>query len=87
MKRSLFFLVVAGFITGTLGAQAQTLRWSSQGDFQTMDPHAINETLNNNGEDFIYEPLVEWGKKVTVEPCLALSWEAIDPRTTRFKRM
>ena len=29
------------------GAQAQTLRWASQGDAQTMDPYSQNELLTN----------------------------------------
>ena len=28
--------------------QAQTLRWSSQGDPTTMDPHSQNELLTNS---------------------------------------
>ena len=30
------------------GAQAQTLRWASQGDPQTMDPHSQNESFTNS---------------------------------------
>ena len=42
MKRS---LVAASSPPGALGrAQAQTLRWASQGDPQTMDPHSQNES-------------------------------------------
>jgi peptide/nickel transport system substrate-binding protein len=65
--------------------QAKTLRWSSQGDILTMDPHAQNEGLNNAVSDHIYEPLVTRGKDLKVEPCLALSWQAVSPTTMRFK--
>jgi peptide/nickel transport system substrate-binding protein len=64
---------------------AKTLRWSSQGDILTMDPHAQNEGLNNSVSDHIYEPLVTRGKDLKVEPCLALSWQAQGATTMRFK--
>lgn len=66
-------------------AAAKTLRWSSQGDILTMDPHSQNEGLNNSVSDHIYEPLVTRGKELKVEPCLALSWERVDATTMRFK--
>ena len=44
--KSLFLggLLAAGL---ALGAQAQTLRFASQGDPQTMDPHSQNESFTN----------------------------------------
>jgi peptide/nickel transport system substrate-binding protein len=66
-------------------AAAKTLRWSSQGDILTMDPHAQNEGLNNAVSDMIYEPLVTRGKDLKIEPCLAVSWQMVSPTTTRFK--
>ncbi|MEO7742572.1 MAG: ABC transporter substrate-binding protein [Usitatibacter sp.] len=64
---------------------AKTLRWSSQGDILTMDPHAQNEGLNNAAADHVYEPLVTRGKDLKIEPCLAVSWEAVNPTTMRLK--
>jgi peptide/nickel transport system substrate-binding protein len=64
---------------------AKTLRYSSQGDITTIDPHANNEGFTNAFLDNIYEPLVTRGKDLKVEPCLALSWETVNPSTTRFK--
>jgi len=66
-------------------ADAKTLRWSSQGDILTMDPHSQNEGLNNSVSDHIYEPLVTRGKDLKIEPCLAVSWKAENPTTMRFK--
>ena len=44
-------LILAGALAlAALGgsvASAQTLRWASQGDPATMDPHAMNEGLTN----------------------------------------
>ena len=45
---------------------AKTLRWSSQGDILTMDPHAQNEGLNNAVSDHVYEPLVTRGKQLEI---------------------
>ena len=83
--KSLLMVLFVAYFSVCLQADAKTLRWSSQGDFQSMDPHSINEALNNNGADLMYEALVSWDKKMTIEPCLALSWEAIDATTMRFK--
>ena len=66
-------------------ADAKTLRWSSQGDILTMDPHSQNEGLNNSVSDHIYEPLVTRGKDLKIEPCLATSWKAVSPTATQFK--
>ena len=66
-------------------AQAATLRWSSQGDLTTVDPHANNEGFTNGFLDQIYETLVTRGKTLAIEPSLATSWERIDTTTTRFK--
>jgi peptide/nickel transport system substrate-binding protein len=85
VKASLFVTaLLIGCLAVFLQANAKTLRWSSQGDFQTMDPHAINETLNINGADLMYEALVAWDKNMKIEPGLALSWESINATTIRF---
>ena len=78
-------LLAASISLACAGADAKTLRWSSQGDILTMDPHSQNEGLNNSVSDHIYEPLVTRGKDLKVEPCLALSWQMVDATTTRFK--
>ena len=71
---------IAGF-----SADAKTFRWASQGDVLTMDPHAQNEGLNNSIADHIYEPLVSRNRQMALEPCLAVSWQIVNPTTTRFK--
>jgi peptide/nickel transport system substrate-binding protein len=78
-------VAIAAVLALALPATAKTLRWSSQGDILTMDPHAQNEGLNNSVSDHIYEPLVTRGKDLKIEPCLALSWERSAPTTTRFR--
>lgn len=67
-------------------AAAETFRWASTTDPQTMDPHAVNSApvlgfLNN-----VYEGLVRRGKDMSVEPALAASWEPIgEGEGWRFK--
>ncbi len=65
--------------------QAKTLRWSSQGDLITLDPHAQNEGFTNAFLDSIYETLVTRGRDLKVIPCLATSWQSVNPTTMRFK--
>ena len=54
MKRLLCMAVSAAacVVIAQAPAQAQTLRWASQGDPQTMDPHSQNESMTNmmNGQ-------------------------------------
>jgi len=67
------------------GVSAQTLRWASQGDPQTMDPHSQNETLTNNINGQIYERLTHRDAKLALVPGLAESWKQTGPLTWRFK--
>lgn len=66
-------------------AAAQTLRWTSQGDAQTMDPHSQNELLTNSMNGQVYERLTTRGKNLEILPSLALSWENPSPLLWRFK--
>jgi peptide/nickel transport system substrate-binding protein len=77
-------LVAAGILSAA-AVDAKTLRWSSQGDVLTMDPHSQNEGLNNTMSDHVYEPLVTRDKNLKLEPSLALSWQEVNPTTWRFK--
>ena len=72
-------------LAAALPIAAKTLRWSSQGDILTMDPHSQNEGLNNSVSDHIYEPLATRGKDLKIEPALATSWQAVNATTMRFK--
>ncbi|HYM47103.1 MAG TPA: ABC transporter substrate-binding protein, partial [Burkholderiaceae bacterium] len=63
------FLVAAAFSTAAV--DAKTLRWASQGDILTFDPHAQNEGLNNTANSYIYEPLLTYNEKFEVVPALA----------------
>jgi peptide/nickel transport system substrate-binding protein len=86
MKPATVFSAAALALAFAAGpAESATLRYSSQGDIVTIDPHAQNEGFTNAFLDGIYEPLVTRGKDLKVEPSLALSWQAMSPTVMRFK--
>ena len=62
----------------------KTLRWSSQGDYLTADPHAQNEGINNLVNDEIFERLTARDKQLRLVPRLATSWEQVAPTLWRF---
>ena len=64
--------------------EAATLRWSSQGDYVTADPHAQNELLTNSINGHVYESLVVRGPKLEILPGLAASWKQTSPTVWVF---
>lgn len=66
-------------------AQAQTLRWASQGDLLTLDPHAQNEQLTNAINGQVYEPLVSRDARMAIAPALARSWVQLAPNRWQFQ--
>lgn len=82
MKRSLFSLCL---VVAAASTSAQTLRWASQGDAQTMDPYSQNELLTNAMNGQVYETLVNRDKKMALEPVLATEWTQVSPLQWRFK--
>jgi peptide/nickel transport system substrate-binding protein len=75
-------IVVGGFAVA--GAQAVTYRFADQGDALSMDPHALNESLQLSIMGNVYEPLVGRGKKLELIPILATSWKQTAPTVWRF---
>lgn len=76
--------VVAGWLLA-FAASAQTLRWASQGDPLTMDPHSQNESLTNNLNTQVYESLVSRDRQLAIVPALATSWQQSGALNWRFK--
>ena len=66
-------------------AQAQILRWASQGDALTMDPQSQNEGLNNAINGQVYENLTRRDRDLALVPSLATGWVQTGPLTWRFK--
>jgi peptide/nickel transport system substrate-binding protein len=64
---------------------AKTLRYASQIDPGTMDPHGIASLYNTRVIGQIYETLVGRDEQFRVAPRLALSWAVVEPTAWRFK--
>ncbi len=82
--RTLLAIGVAAGVSAASAAQAQTLRWSSQGDIATMDPYAHTESFTSNMHHHIYDPLVRRDRNMQIEPALATSWQVVAPNRWRF---
>jgi peptide/nickel transport system substrate-binding protein len=65
--------------------QAQSLRWASQGDPQTMDPHSQNESMTNMVNGQVYERLTRRDRNLQIVPGLASEWTQVSPLLWRFK--
>ncbi|MDQ6628033.1 MAG: ABC transporter substrate-binding protein, partial [Pseudomonadota bacterium] len=83
MKR-LLTLVFAGALSAA-AAEAQTLRWASAGDPQTMDPHSQNESLTNMMNGQVYETLTRRDRQLGITHGLAEDWTQVSPLVWRFK--
>ena len=66
-------------------AEAKTLRYASQDDPQTLDPHAANLLTSSRVTMNIYEPLVWRDREWKPIAWLATSWSQVNDRTWRFK--
>ena len=71
-------------VLAVAGAQAKTLRWASQGDYQTADPYSQNELLTNLFAQQVHDTLVMRDKEMKIVPALAVSWTQVNPTTWRF---
>ena len=77
MKTLLGASVVA--LMAATAAQAENvLRWTSQGDALTLDPHSQNEGPTNAMNGQIYEALVTRDASLALQPELAESWTSAD---------
>ncbi len=66
-------------------ASAATLRWANDGDVNSMDPYARQETFLLTFMQNISEPLVRRSKDLKIEPSLATEWAQTAPDVWRFK--
>jgi peptide/nickel transport system substrate-binding protein len=67
-----------------LPASAERLRWSSQGDALSLDPHANNETMTLRFLSNVYDALVTRDKNLQIVPWLATEWKIVEPTRWRF---
>lgn len=84
MRRTLLASALAAAMLIPLAGHTKTLRWASQGDILTLDPHAQNEGLTIAASSYIYEPLVQYDQDFNLVPGLATAWEQITPTLWRF---
>ncbi len=85
VRYAMVWLCAFAVVLGLTDSQAQTLRWASQGDPQTMDPHSQNESLTNNLNSQVYESLVSRDRQLAIVPALATAWQQSDALHWRFK--
>ena len=79
-------LLVAALLLFPSAALAKTLRYASQVDPGTMDPHAIASLYNTRVASQVYESLVDRDEQFKPGPRLALAWTPLDAgRGWRFK--
>ena len=83
-------------IAGALGAllvlvascgsvEAKTLRWANDGDANSMDPYARQETFLLLMDMSFYEPLIRRDRSMQLQPGLATEWTRVEPTVWRFK--
>jgi len=64
---------------------AQTLRYASAFDPNSLDPHALALVYQTRVVTQIYEGLINRDRDFGLEPSLATAWKAIDAKTWRFQ--
>jgi peptide/nickel transport system substrate-binding protein len=77
--------LLAALLALGVPAAAKTLRFASAFDPQTLDPHALALLYHSRVMTQVYEGLVNRARDFSLEPSLALSWQAVDPKTWRFR--
>jgi peptide/nickel transport system substrate-binding protein len=63
---------------------AVTFRWANDGDSNSMDPYARQETFLLSFDSNIYEPLIRRDANLKVEAALATEWKQTAPDVWRF---
>ena len=77
--------IVLACAVATPAMAEKVLRWASQGDALTYDPHSANESPTNLAMQQVYETLAIRNPKYEIVPCLATSWKPLNPNTWEFK--
>ncbi len=82
IKCALLSLLFAAFISNT---SAKTIRYATQDEPQTLDPHSASLAVTTRLLSNVYEGLVGRDKNFKLVPWLAVSWSQPDALTWRFK--
>src|SRR5690606_18716949 len=59
--------------------------WANDGDVNSLDPYARNETFLLTFNANVYEPLVRRDRNLKLEPALAVKWGQPSPTQWRFE--
>ena len=80
-------LLIVPLLVATFGgtSAAKTLRYATQDEPQTLDPHSASLAVTTRLLSNVYEGLVFRDKDFKLVPWLALSWSQPDALTWRFK--
>ena len=92
MKPKLMVAALAGllalasvpFAAAPAAAQGKPFKWANDGDVNSMDPYARNETFLLTFTQNIYEPLVRRDANLKLEASLATEWRQTAPSVWRF---
>ena len=76
---SLILIVAAAPI-----ASSKTLKMAYDADPVSLDPHEQLSGATLQLSHMVFDPLIRWTRDLKFEPRLAVRWEVIDARTTRF---
>ena len=77
-------VVIGVALLNTATADARTIRFASQGDALSMDPHSLNEAVQLGLLNNVYESLVTRAKDLSVGPALATKYSALSANLWRF---
>ena len=84
--RFLFLLLAAGAACSlAFSVAAKTLRYATQDEPQTLDPHSASLAVTTRLLSNVYDGLVGRDQNFRLVPWLAVSWSQPDSRTWRFK--
>ena len=84
--RPISFVLIAVLVAAFVGTStAKTLRYATQDEPQTLDPHSASLAVTTRLLSNVYDPLIGRDKNFNLVPWLALSWTQPDALTWRFK--
>ncbi len=85
LRRALVAGAALVALASAVPAEARSFRWANDGDVNSMDPYARNETFLLTFVQNIYDPLIRRDAKLRLEPALATEWSQPSPTVWRFK--
>ncbi|MFT5046628.1 MAG: peptide/nickel transport system substrate-binding protein, partial [Porticoccaceae bacterium] len=83
MIKTLAIAVTAALMVTPVAAE-NVIRWASQGDALTSDPHGANESPTHSASRKVYDVLYYNDKDMKLTPWLATSFNLVDPVTWQF---